>query len=384
MHVCIVMEYHPNDLIGGSEIQVFGLARQFALAGHQVSYVCQRFDRARPADEMVDGVRVLRVLRWHRLFRWVGGPRMLRTLRGLRSDVVYQRFASPYTGLAAGCARILHVPFVWGCAEDITLEKDFRFQSPGSKAAGLAPRVKQAVLRADGAICTALFRWGVGRANEVIVQNREQQELLASNHGRPGLLIPNGIVVPPAGGDRSERPLVLWLNRLYRRKNAEAFIRLAKSLADQHPDAQFALVGGRQPDAYWGEVTSLATGAGNLQMLGNVPPAQVQSWFERAWVFVLTSTGEGFPNVLLQAWASATPVVSLTVDPDGLIADQGLGLLSRTEEQLQIDVGRLLKDAELRLRLGQASRAYVEQHFDFGVIARRYLSLFEDCRSTRR
>lgn len=377
MRICIVMEYHPDDLIGGSEVQVFGLARQFALAGHEVTYVCQHYDRSRPVEEMVDGVRVLRVLRWRRAFRCLAGVGMLRIIRRLKPHVVYQRFASPYTGLAALSARLAGAPFVWGCAEDVSLEKSFTFLNLGKASGGGMRRLKWMLLRGDAAIANCLYHWGIDHARAVIVQHRRQQEALRENFGLDGHVIPNGISLRTTEVNRSKQPLVLWLHRVQPRKNPEAFIRLARSLESRFPDVQFVLVGGRQSDQYMEGVERAAAGAANLRLTGSVPHGEVQRWYEEAWVFVLTSTGEGFPNVLLQAWAWGVPVVSLVVDPDDLIAHEGLGLLSRTEEGLERDVALLLDDAGMRERLATVSRAYVAEHFEFSKVAERYLALFD-------
>ena len=66
----------------------------------------------------------------------------------------------------------------------------------------------------------------------------------------------------------------------------------------------------------------------NLNFLGEQSLAQVN---ERLWacrLVVNTSQTEGFPNTFIQAWARFVPVVSLKVDPDGVIARHQLGFCS--------------------------------------------------------
>jgi glycosyltransferase involved in cell wall biosynthesis len=383
MRICIVMEYHPVDLTGGSETQVFGLAREFAKAGHEVTYVCQRYDRARPVAETVDGVRILRTLRWRKVFRFLAAGQLFRTVRRLRPEIVYQRFASPITGLSAMAARSLSVPFVWGCSEDRSLERGSLLHRHDGASGGPMRFTKAGVLSLNAWINQHLFYHGLRRAQAVVVQNGSQLEALETHYGLLGTLIPNGVAVPPARGSASPTPLVLWLNRIAPRKNPEAFIDLARSMQAAYPAVRFVLVGGRQDDAYMESIRQRAAGVGNLELTGNVAPAEVQRWLEQAWVFMLTSTAEGFPNVLLQAWAAGTPVVSLEIDPDGLIAREGLGLISGTSDGLQRDVARLLDDAGLRERLARVSGEYVAEHFEFAKIAERYLALFQELIAAR-
>jgi glycosyltransferase involved in cell wall biosynthesis len=376
VRIAVVMEYHPYDKVGGSEVQVFEVAKALAALGHHVTYVCQRYDRTKAVEEDVDGVQIVRALQWHKVFRFLVGPRLWLAIRRARPDVVYQRFASPLTGLAALSARSLGVPFVWGCSEDVTLERGHLRRGTPTPTQGLVPRLKWAVLMANAALSDCLFTIGVRMARALIVQNAAQAELLWANYRRRGGIIPNGIRAGEPHRAESPRPLVLWLNSIRRVKRPEAFIQLARALAAVSPEVEFAMVGGRQDDDYKHATDLLASEVPSVELYGAVPHAETRSWFERAWVFVLTSYGEGFPNVILQAWAAGTPVVSLTVDPDGLLRSAGLGLVSETEDQLALDVRRLLEDEAERRRLGEAGRAYVVEHFDIGAIAARYEALF--------
>lgn len=379
MRICIVMEYHPDDHTGGAEIQVFGLARQFAELGHQVFYVCQRYDHARAASQEVDGVHVLRVLHWHRIFRLLAGPRLFLTIRALKPDIIYQRFASPYTGLAALSARLVRVPFVWGCAEDVSVEGAvFQRPQPSQRERGFVDLVKVLLLRSNARVSQALFDRGVRRASVTIAQNSRQAELLAMNYGQNAVIIPNGVDLLDEPDERSPTPVVLWLNNLIRRKQPEVFIELARVLADRYPETEFAMVGGRADDGYLRDLRSLAAGIPGLNLYGHVPYSETASWFRRAWIYVLTSDSEGFPNVMLQAWATRTPVVSLSIDPDGLLERERLGLLSRSRERLRDDVDHLLRDTALREQLGARSRAFVSDHLQFAKIAERYLILFQE------
>ena len=200
MRICIVMEYHPSDLTGGSEAQAFGLAREFARAGHEVTYVCQRYDRSRPTNQVVDGVRVLRVLRWHKVFRFLVAGRLLATIRRLQPEVVYQRFASPLTGLAAMAARSISVPFVWGCSEDSTLEKGHLPNERVDGARETLRSTKQMLLSVNARVNRSLFYSGLRRAKVVVLQNGYQLSLLKENFGIAGVLIPNGVSIPLSRG----------------------------------------------------------------------------------------------------------------------------------------------------------------------------------------
>ena len=376
MRILIVMEYHPDDVSGGSQIQVLEVARGLAALGHQVTYLCQRYDRSKPVDETDCGVRVLRSLRWHRVFRTLALPQVFLQIWRLRPDVVYQRYACALTGLAGLSARALRVPFVWGCSEDASLEPGFLRRTAPRPSSSLIDRVKGGLLAANAALTDVLFRAGVRSAQLVLAQNTEQARLLRAHLHRDSRLVPNGIRIGALERRESEQPLVLWLNRVSRGKGAEAFIDLTEALRPTFPRARFALVGGRAEDAYMRAIRERAAQVPALELTGDVAREETRTWFRRASVFVLTSEGEGFPNVLLEAWAQGAPVVSLTVDPDGLLTREGLGLVSGSMERLTEDVARLLTDVDERTQLAARARRYVEEHHEIRAVVWRYEELF--------
>jgi len=61
--------------------------------------------------------------------------------------------------------------------------------------------------------------------------------------------------------------------------------------------------------------------------MGKLPFEETLKIFDGATLFVNTSKSEseGFPNTYIQAWLRGVPVISFDVDPDGVIAKNGLG-----------------------------------------------------------
>jgi glycosyltransferase involved in cell wall biosynthesis len=76
----------------------------------------------------------------------------------------------------------------------------------------------------------------------------------------------------------------------------------------------------------------------------------VNALLARAHVYVSTSLYEGFPNTFIQAWMRDVVVVSLTVDPDGVLEHGGVGVLARDETGLVTAIRRLAGDEKARER----------------------------------
>lgn len=99
-----------------------------------------------------------------------------------------------------------------------------------------------------------------------------------------------------------------------------------------------------------------------MTIYGPLSSGDVEKMIEAAWIFVNTSLPvEGFPNTFVQSWLRETPVVSLHVDPGGVLKKERIGCLSGNFNQLVEDVRALLDHQEERLSMGKRARNYAER-----------------------
>ncbi len=157
-------------------------------------------------------------------------------------------------------------------------------------------------------------------------------------------------------------------------KNPGLFIDLVKLL----PNARFVMVGGKTGNHELYEVIMRASEKfPNFSYSGFVPFHKIDDYFKKASILVNTSSVEGFPNTFIQAWANHVPVVSLNVDPDGIIESGRLGFCSGNFEQMVCDVATLLSDQDLRKVMGENGRKYVEREHDIRKIVDIYSGVFK-------
>ena len=94
----------------------------------------------------------------------------------------------------------------------------------------------------------------------------------------------------------------------------------------------------------------------------------------------LSSIREGLPNVVLEAMALSVPVLCTTVAgvPD-LVTDGENGMLVMPGEDSAFDgpLTRLLKDSELRRRLGDAGRQTVVEEYSFARRMERVKEIYD-------
>ena len=124
---------------------------------------------------------------------------------------------------------------------------------------------------------------------------------------------------------------------------------------------------GRNPQA----VASWTAGDERIRVVGQVDDAVAEIARAKACVVPLLS-GSGTRFKILEAWAAARAVVSTSTGAEGLGAGDGVHLLIADEPAaFGSAIERVLKDAGLRQRLGEAGRALYREQFTWPAAWRR-------------
>ena len=158
-------------------------------------------------------------------------------------------------------------------------------------------------------------------------------------------VVPSGVAIPDEIGAPEEPPHVLYVGRLSAEKGILEFLEATEGLPR-------VIVGdgplrARVPEA-----------------VGFVPPHELGPWYERAALVAAPSHREGYGVAVREAMAWGRPVVASAVGGlldavedgvDGLLVPQG------DVAALRAAVERLLGDAALRRRLGEAARRKAQQ-----------------------
>lgn len=136
-------------------------------------------------------------------------------------------------------------------------------------------------------------------------------------------------------------------------------------LAGRYPDLRL-LYAGPIIDAEEGEALLRAIdGPGWARHLGAVPHAQMASLLERASVVLNCSESEGgMANSVLEALSLGRAVLASDIEGNhSLVQDGVTGLLFRDDMEFEAKAERLIRDPDLRRRLGAAGRALVEERY---------------------
>ena len=181
------------------------------------------------------------------------------------------------------------------------------------------------------------------------------------------------------------QPLIVAAGRLVRKKGFEYLIdALALTSTERRP--VLAIAGAGDLDE---ELRARAVRAGvadRVVFLGNLTQDEVGQWFSAADVVAAPSVRDdsgnvdGLPNTVLEALASATPLVATSAGGIGTVVDNGrTGLVvpERDPANLARAIDILLADRTAAAQLGAAGRALVRDRFGWKRVAERLSDAYD-------
>ncbi|MFE7978020.1 glycosyltransferase family 4 protein [Streptomyces shenzhenensis] len=183
----------------------------------------------------------------------------------------------------------------------------------------------------------------------------------------------------------TERPVVVCVSRLVPRKGQDTLIRALPRILAAQPDAVLLIVGG---GPYEKELRRLArdTGvAGSVRFTGAVPWSELPAHYGAGDVFAMpcrTRRGgldvEGLGIVYLEASATGLPVVAGDSGgaPDAVLdGETGWVVRGGDPDEAAERIITLLGDPELRHRMGDRGRAWIEETWRWDQLSQNLKTL---------
>jgi glycosyltransferase involved in cell wall biosynthesis len=311
--------------LGGAERQLSNLARGLAAAGHEVCVAV--FYPVGPylAELRQGGVRVVsldKTGRWNLIsFIW----RLWRLVRQLRPEVLYGFM--PTENLACLLIGRLVRPratVAWG----------IRASEVEAGLYGVLPTAVR-----------ALQQWLV-RAPDLVISNSHAglDKLGLNTDCRRHIVIPNGIdtarfrpAVELARAGRARlnlqegERLVACVGRLDPMKGHECFLRAVAIVAAELGDVRFAIVGSGPSDYRLGLMRLAEQLAISQRLIWKDAIAEIEIVYNAIDVLAMSSTSEGFPNVVAEAMACGAAVVATNVGDTARVIGSHGWLVPRNE-----------------------------------------------------
>lgn len=264
---------------------------------------------------------------------------------GFRPDVIQAHKLTIEGVLAHELAGILGVPYL------LTLQgnTDQKLLRQRGDRLPLMRRVWR-----DAAAIMAFAPWTATWCANRLGQRGDEVSIIPCILPHDALLAPE--ITPPL--IRTAFHLNHWRN-----KNVATLLRAAAHVKHRFPDMRLEIAGDGSPVA--GKAIARRIAHAGLQdsarLIGPVPSAEIQRWFNGAAVFVLPSRRESFGMVFAEALLAGTPVIYPSdAAIDGLLGDQpfACAVPAMAADRLALAVGQMLdQQAKIKAALAGAQQA---------------------------
>jgi trehalose synthase len=186
-----------------------------------------------------------------------------------------------------------------------------------------------------------------------------------------------------------DRPLMCQVSRFDPWKDPIGVIDAYRSVTEEMPEVQLALVGSMATDdpegwEFFNSTMAYADGDPDIHILNNlnnVGAIEVNAFQSQADVVIQKSRREGFGLTVSEALWKARPFIGGHVGGIPLqVQDGETGFLVSSPEECAERSLRILREPDLGKRLGRSGKEHVRKHFLTPRLLRDWLGIFKDHR----
>ena len=391
------------DKWGGTETVVFNLSRELEKAGlHSPVYCTDMFAKA--GEEKIENVTLRRFrycFPWFGLneeakakLRLKGGsplslPLLFSLLFTRNLTVIHAHVGRRLGGIARTVAKIRRVPYV------IHVHGGRHTVPQDQYDAMVAP--VQGKLE-WGKVFGFLFgsRRVFDDANAVICVGQSEADEMRKRGQKNVHYLPNGVYVDHFSDADPElfrkeyglenTPFVLCLSRIDFQKNQRLLIRSFAEFKKTQPEWKLIFVGPVTVEDYHRQMLADIEQFGLTDSVLIIPGLRpgdplLPSAYRAAEMFVLPTSNEPFGIVILEAWASKTPVIATRIGGiPGFTTDQENILLfeDNNAEKLTQQMDQLAADSALQSKVTQNGFTEVSAQYDWSAIAKRVMDIYTE------
>lgn len=381
MHICYLCDEYPPGQHGGVGSVTQTLARALVQRGHQATVIgCGPVGR--DVEEADRGVRVLRLAPT----RLRGGGLLLNGWR-IRQTLQRVHDASPVTVLEGQENSLAVLPRDLPFPSIIRMNGGHHFFSV---TLGGRPRLKRSWIerrsfaRADHLCAVSQF---VAKTTLDLLRQTSRHVEILPNMVDISLFAPGAI--EGSAGDHTLEGLIVFAGTLCEKKGIRQLVQAMPRIISKVPHARLWVLGrdSRHPQTGGSYADYLraqipAHLLGHIIFKGPIDHASMPRMLAQASVCVYPSHMEALPLAWLEGMAMRKAVVGSCTGPGPeVIGDGESGLLCdpHDPESIAEQVVRLLKDADLRTRLGQNARRRAVEEFSETALISRNEAFYRAC-----
>lgn len=344
-----------KGVYGGAELQMYLLSRNLSQnKNFKTSFFLSEVKVKSNVNENLKLVKSFSMPKEDLLLnKFIKSIKLFFLLRNNKPDILVTTCANSIIGIVAFYKKILGFKHVHRTASTIDVDKSW------IKENGLLGKI---------------YNYGLKKADKIIVQNKEQQELLMIKHSLESSILKNAIRLKELSN--TVKSDILWVGRFDTLKRPELFI----ELANVFPNENFIMICPYNKNHFnsWEKMKETIKHFKNFELIEKVEYTEISKFFDKAKCFVNTSSVEGFPNTFLQAALSQTPIVSLNVNPDNFLTNYNCGVYCRDKFENLVDTIRnLLSSSKNRITMGKNAYTYLKDNHDIEKISNQFSKIIE-------
>ena len=431
MNILLVSDYFPPYSIGGAEISAYYLGVGLLKLGHEVSILTRYPKRVNNNVEFVAFNTVYSVLYKERksilhdrlLTGILSSACLARILEKLLNsehfDVIHaQNWISGYALMRAKRKTKIFPPSVlsirdyrytcpclygWCLSDNIKIKCNLLKTAKCVYEHSKAPRMTKAF----GLMPYVVFRYisrkilvqSINAFDAYITNSNFLRDVVLNNlrlRARDVHTVYNAVGIEKFNldanadsGEKSENNIIkiLYAGRFDLGKGIEYLIGAITHVVKKHDNCNFVFVGDGAIRQQAENLARKLKVSKHVVFEGFVPYDKINKYYQRCDIVVVPSVWpEPFGRSLIEAMACGKPVVTTKVGGIPEVIENGKnGLLVEpaNSQEMANAITTLLRDEEMRLKMGKRGRKIAEEKYNAEVIARRVLKIYEDILNER-
>ncbi len=180
--------------------------------------------------------------------------------------------------------------------------------------------------------------------------------------------------------EKNDKIKLVWVARFIKWKHPEVALKLAKNLKKQGYNFELKMLGTGYLDNKVRKMVKKENLEDVVNIIGQVPSTEVRKYMEEANIFIATSdSAEGWGAVVNEAMAAGCAVIAnrRMGSAPYLINQEQSGIMYNTYKELEEQTKRLMKDKELREKLGKNGYKIVTEKWTSKNATENLLKLFD-------
>ncbi len=347
-----ILIYNWRDLkhvwAGGAEMYIHELAKGLIEKGHNVTVFCGN-DGKNSRYEIIDGVQIVRRGGFYTVYAWAFLYYVLK-FRGKFDLIIDSENGIPF--FTPLYTRTPVIGLIHHIHQDYFKN---HINHPMARVANLL----------EGKLMPAVYK--NSRMITVSGSSKEAMNKLGFDDDRNKItLVKPGVSLDKVKlSSKTKHPTVLYLGRLKEYKSIDVAIKAFKLIKEKFPTAKFNIVGEGDHREYLENLTSELDLSNEVNFMGKVDEDTKWELLASSWVMVQPSSNEGWGITVIEANASATPVVaSNVIGLKDSVRNPHTGFLVKygDHEEFSDAMLSIISDKKLRGHMAKESMVWAALH----------------------